>query len=73
MAGLTTIALVAGGLAAAGGVTSAFVSADAAKDAARAQRNSLADARRDSEQGFQRATDLQQPFLERGTQAFNQL
>lgn len=72
----TGTALLLGGsalLSAGSGIASSLISADASRDAAREQRRALQQAQQQSDIGFQRAQDLQQPFLESGTQAFNQL
>lgn len=76
MAIATSTALVLGGIAVVGAGTAIYqskVSSDAAKSAAKSQRKSLKEAAAAQEVGFQRALGFQQPFLERGSQAFTQL
>lgn len=74
MAVATGTAILAGtALAAAGTVTASLIASDASRDAAREQRKALREARVAQEQGVARAEELNQPFLELGTQAFNNL
>lgn len=76
MAVATSTALLIGGGLAIGGVGAiggALISADASRDAAREQRKAIANAQAVNKEGAVTASAIQQPFLETGTQAFNQL
>ena len=65
--------LIGGGASLLGGIGSSLIQNEASKDAARAQTKAVKQGIEAQEQAFGKAEQLQQPFLEQGQGAFNQL
>lgn len=68
-----TALLIVGGITAASAVGGALINADAQRDAAREQRKALANTQAAQDAGAERATELNQPFLDVGQDAFMNL
>jgi hypothetical protein len=70
MAVATGTALALGGAALVGGGLQAYMQSEATKKAARSQANAVKRSQDIFQQQYQKAEDIQQPFLEQGQQAF---
>ena len=73
MAIATGTALAIGGGIAAAGLAKGLIDAESSRDAAREQKKALQRGEKIQQSQFQQALDVQQPFLERGQQAFQSL